>query len=187
MPSTPYNVLMTQAERERVVAYLLETRAALVESTRDLDQARWLHKPGPDQWSAAECVEHLSVTESSLCRVLLAMPDRPAASEIELAQAAGKEDLIVKAVPSRGRKVKGPEGAMPRLETDDPAAILGRFLSVRERTIEFARTTDHPLRTRLFPHFFFGPLDGFQWLIFMAAHSERHRRQIEEVKSAMNF
>lgn len=176
---------MTDAERGRAVGYLEQTRAALVASTRDLERSQWLRKPSPDAWCAAECVEHLSITEEGLCAVLKQMSAHAPASADQLALAAGKEDLIVKAVPSRGRRVKGPEGAMPRLESPDPAAVLARFIEIRDRTIEFARTTDHPLRTRLYPHFVFGPLDGFQWLIFMAAHSERHRRQIEEAVAAL--
>lgn len=172
---------MTSAERDRAVSYLVETRSALVDSTRGLDHAQWFHKPSPEQWCAAECVEHLSITEEHLCRGLRKMAERPPDPEDQLAAAAGKEELIVKAVPSRGRKVKGPPEACPKIESADGAAILARFLAVRERTIDYARSTSDPLRTRLFPHFVFGPLDGYQWLIFMAAHSERHRRQIEEV------
>lgn len=174
---------MSPDERARAVAYLEETKAALIESTSKLTYAEWHHKPSAEQWSPAECVEHLSITEMYLCRTLQEMGTRPAASEEELAAAGGKEDLIAKAVPSRGRKVKGPPESQPKLQTTDPEAILDRFLAIRDRTIHYARTTNDPLRTRLFPHFVFGPIDGYQWLIFMAAHSERHRRQLEEAKA----
>lgn len=176
---------MTSAERERAVSYLEQTKAALLDSTRDLPASDWLHKPSPEAWNAAECVEHLRITEESLCGALREMAAQPAAPEDQLALAAGKEELIVKAVPSRGRKVKGPPGSLPDIQSQDPLEILARFIAVRDGTIEYARTTADPLRTRLHAHFVFGELDGYQWLIFMAAHSERHRRQIEEVKSVI--
>ncbi len=88
-------------------------------------------------------------------------------------------------VPARRRKVKGPPASMPK--GGEPEAMLARFVENRERVIVYAATTSDPLRTRLFPHMVFGPLDGFQWLIFLGAHSERHRRQLEEVKTSAGY
>jgi hypothetical protein len=175
---------MSPAERERAIRYLEETKAALVESTRTVAGALWHFKPSPEQWSIAECIEHLSATESQLLSVLQKMRERPEAAAEELAINAGKEEKLAAAVASRGRKVMGPPGAMPRLTTTDPNAILDRFNAIRESSIEFARKTLDPIRTRLHSHFVFGPLDGYQWLIFMAAHSERHRKKIEEIKES---
>src|SRR3974377_2469125 len=107
---------MTSAERDRAVSYLQQTRAALVESTRGLDAAQWRHKPSDDAWSAAECIEHLSLSEEHLLGVLQGMAAEAAAAEGQLAAAAGKEKLIEKAVPSRGKKVKGPAEMHPRIE-----------------------------------------------------------------------
>ncbi len=178
---------MTSAERERAVAYLKETRTAVLDSTRGLTEAQWRHKPSPEAWSIGECVEHLAVVETGLLRALERIPSSPAATEEELVAALGKEEMIVKAVPSRGRRVKGPPHAMPKGEWTDPDALRERFTEVRERLIVFASTTTHPLRTRQFPHPFLGQLDGFQWLMFLAAHSERHRRQLEEVKTSAGY
>jgi hypothetical protein len=177
---------MTSAERDRAVVYLQETKAAVLDSTRGLTDAQWRHKPSAEEWSIAECVEHLALVEGFLLRTLQAMAAAPAAPEDQLALAAGKEDQIVKAAPSRGRKVKGPPASMPK-GGGEPDAMLARFVENRERVIVYAATTADPLRTRLVPHMVFGPLDGFQWLIFLAAHSERHRRQLEEVKTSAGF
>jgi hypothetical protein len=176
---------MTSAERERAVAYLKETMAAVVLSTEGLTDAQWRHKPSPEEWSIAECVEHLGIVENFLLRTLQEMATAPAAPEDQLALVAGKEDMIVKAVPARESKIKGPPGAMPK--GSEPGPALARFVEVRGRLIVYAGTTSDPLRTRLFPHIVFGPLDGFQWLILLAAHSERHRRQLEEVKTSAGY
>jgi hypothetical protein len=32
-----------------------------------------------------------------------------------------------------------------------------------------------------------GPLDAYQWILLISAHSERHTKQIEEVKADPNF
>jgi hypothetical protein len=123
--------------------------------------------------------------EGFLLRTLQDLAAGPAAPEDQLALVAGKEDMIVKAVPARESKVKGPPRAMPK--GCEPGVALAQFVEARERLIVYAATTGDPLRTRLFPHIVFGPLDGFQWLILLAAHSERHRRQLEEVKTSAGY
>jgi hypothetical protein len=40
--------------------YLAETRDALLDSTAGLSNAQCDFKPGPDRWSIAEIIEHLS-------------------------------------------------------------------------------------------------------------------------------
>lgn len=176
---------MTPDERAHAVDYLEQTKAALLETAAALSAHQWFQKPSPEQWCPAECIEHLSLTENALCRALRKISLGPPPSPEELAAAAGKESMIEKAVPSRGRRVKGPPQAMPQLESTDPQEILARFLEIRARSIDYARTTTDPLRERVFPHFVFGPIDGYQWLIFMAAHSERHRRQIVEITASL--
>ena len=32
-----------------------------------------------------------------------------------------------------------------------------------------------------------GPLDGYQWVLFLAAHSVRHTKQILELKASAGF
>lgn len=176
---------MTSAERDRAVAYLKETKAAVIHSTHGLNDAQWRYKPSAEEWSIAECVEHLGIVEERLLRALQRMAAAPAAPPDQLAAAAGKEDLIIQAAPARTRKVKSPPEAMPK--GGEPGRVFAQFLEVRERVIVYASATADPLRTRQFPHMVFGPLDGFQWLIFIAAHCERHRLQLEDVKTSPGF
>jgi DinB superfamily len=176
---------MTSAERDRAVAYLKETKASLILSTQGLSDAQWRHKPSAEQWSIADCVEHLGIVEEFLLHRLQGMASAPAATPEELARAAGKEDRIIKDAPARERKVKGPPVMMPK--GGEPDVVLARFVEARERVIVYAGTTGDALRTRLFPHMVFGPLDGFQWLIFLAAHCDRHRVQMEEVKTSTRY
>jgi DinB family protein len=178
---------MTSAERDRAVAYLKETQAAMIDSTRGLSDAQWRYKPSPDEWSIAECVEHLGIVEERALRGVQKMASAPPAPEDQLALAAGKEDLIVEAAPARRKKFAAPPLAIPKGEWSDSHALIARFVEVREHAIAYASTTSDPLRTRLLPHPAFGPLDGFQWLILFGAHCERHRRQLEEIKTSAGF
>ncbi len=95
----------------------------------------------------------------------------------------GKDQVILEHVPGRATRVKGPAAVMPQGRWPNFDDLLREFESTRERTLHFAATTQGDLRAYAFPHPFLGPLDCYQWLLFLAAHCERHVRQMEEVKS----
>ena len=48
------------------------------------------------------------------------------------------------------------------------------------------RETSDALRDRFAPHPFAGMIDGYQWILFLAAHTDRHAAQIEEIRSALS-
>src|SRR5580704_9429784 len=104
---------MTPSYRQRVLDYLEQTKAAILTSTADFSEAQWRFKPSPEQWSAAECVEHIAVVERSLVGTLQRLATGPLASEVDLASARGKDEIILKAVPARRGTVQAPERARP--------------------------------------------------------------------------
>ena len=53
--------------------------------------------------------------------------------------------------------------------------------------MDYIRTTNDDLRDHFYSHPVFGPLDGYQWLLLLSAHSARHTEQIEEVKADPSF
>jgi len=171
---------VTDAERARALSYLRETKAKVLNETAALTPAQWRFKPAPEAWSACECIEHIALVETGMLRTVQALVDTPEAPAEARAQVAGKDDLLVRMIRSRKRKVQAPPVARPSLESGDPAAILARFSSVRDRTIEYLETTSDPLRSRVHPHFILGLFDGYQWLLFLGAHTERHLEQIRE-------
>src|ERR1700691_6451821 len=54
---------LTQADRDRGVKYLEQTRDAIVEATKGLSEAQWKFKAAPDKWSVAETLEHIALAE----------------------------------------------------------------------------------------------------------------------------
>jgi len=53
--------------------------------------------------------------------------------------------------------------------------------------MDYVSTTNDDLRDHMGPHPVLGPLDAYQWILLISAHSERHTKQIEEVKADPNF
>ncbi len=180
-PATAQDI--TPLEREKAATYLTETRTALADAVRDLSDAQWKFKPGPDRWSVAEIVEHLAVLESMFTsristQLLQAPPGKPGA-DIHVIDA-----LILARVPDRSKKVQAPEALHPTGRWN-PGEALDHFLAARRETIAFLSNPD--LRGHVVDHPALGPLDAYQWLLAVAAHTERHTRQILEVKSDAHF
>ncbi|MBZ5603756.1 MAG: DinB family protein [Acidobacteriia bacterium] len=175
---------MTPDERQYAAAYLERTKSVLLEATANLTESQWFFKPTPADWSPAECVEHLAITEGFIVGTIRKLADNAPDAPDVLASCAGKEALIEKRVPRRGFKAQAPEQARPRGQFATHGEVIQCFLATRDASIDYARTTAHPIREHTFPHFVFGPLDGYQWLIFCAAHTERHLAQLLEAIEA---
>ena len=177
-------VSLTEADKKEGLAQLERTRAGVVEATKGLSEAQWKFKPGPDRWSVAEVVEHIGLVEGFLLE---------STSTKVMESPAGKPDrdykstdqLVLRAIADRSQPAKAPEPVVPK-GLQSPEDALQQFLKTRARTTEFLKSTpglrDHVMDSPLGQ-----PLDAYQWVLFMSAHSERHTKQILEVKADPNF
>jgi hypothetical protein len=177
---------VTTEERASVVALLREKHELVLAAVNGLNDEQWRFRASEDEWSPLDCVEHLAVIEEFLFGMMqgaLARSPDPALKAL----AAGKDALVLQAIPARRRRVKAPEHVCPSGRWPQPLDTLEQFKAVRGRTIAFAESTDQNLRDFVFPHPFLKELDCYQWLLFLAVHGERHTRQLEEVKQAAGF
>lgn len=135
----------------------------------------------PGAWSAVQVIEHLVVTEESVFRLMRTLLMRSPEVEPD----ASRDQAILDRVPDRG-------GSAQRQQAPDRMQPTGRFTTIEEavaafreargKTVEWARLADEGvLRRHRLPHPALGDLDGVQWLLFLAAHTERHVRQIEGI------
>jgi uncharacterized damage-inducible protein DinB len=183
LASTAFGQTLTQAERDRGVKYLEQTRDAIVAATKDLSEAQWKFKATPDKWSVAETLEHIALAEDYMFGYVTNMVMKAPAGAPDR-DVAKMDAMVLKMVPDRSNKRQAPPELVPTGRWS-PAETLEHFLKSRQRTIEFMQTTpdlrqhvsDSPL----------GPLDGYEWLLFISAHSDRHTKQILEVEAAPDF
>jgi hypothetical protein len=185
-PIAPVGAEITPQDRDKVVKYLTTTRDQVLAESSKLSEAQWNFKPGPDRWSVGEVVEHLALAESLLFDLQQkTMSGAPATAE-QQAAAKGKDDVIIKVIPDRTKKAQAPEPLQPATRLGSQPAVLAAFKERRQKTIDYAGKTKDDLRTRVADSPM-GPLDGYQWLLFMGAHAERHLAQIKEVKADAKF
>ena len=170
---------MNPDDRALALELLLARQRSLAETIAGLSAGQWTFRAAEGKWTPAECVEHIVLVETSVFRKLESAAAGPPAEAPAKALAEGKDHLVLRAVPDRRRRVVTPEAMRPAGAWTIPEAA-GRFGETRGRIVEFTRSTTANLRDIVWPHPFLKELDGVQWLLFVAAHGERHRLQIEE-------
>ncbi len=172
--------MLTDAERESAIRSLTKSKTALLEAVEGVsdEEARW--KPGPDRWSILEYVEHLAISDDGLVDLVRKVLQSPPTPETDEDRKAREEKI-------RGIKIErgmnhAPERLQPKAKFANLAEAVEGFLAARERTLEFARTTQDDLRSHFAPHPVLGPLDGLQWLMGNTHHVHTHSGHIKEVK-----
>jgi hypothetical protein len=161
------------------------TKKNVLEATKGLSEAQWNFKPAPDRWSVAQVMEHIAASEdfirdSLLKEKVMASPSGPPGREVNKT-----DEEVVAIVPDRTRKAQAPEPLVPNNRFGSPDGSVKHFVESRTTTEQFLKTT-----TGLRDHVMDGPvskMDGYEFVLFIAAHCERHTKQIYEVKADPNF
>jgi hypothetical protein len=167
-----------------IFEHIDRTRARLFSIVEGLSEEQLAYSPAPDRWCVAELVEHLSIVESGVVRVLerlLSNVDESGAAAPGTFEPVSVEEFVER---SRGVKLEAPDRVRP----------TGLPLADSLARLKDSRAALHALRPRIdradgralrFPHPAWGPLDLYQWLLFVGAHEDRHLAQIEALKQTM--
>lgn len=179
---------LTKSERDRAMSYLHATRKQFVDTVSGVtpEQAKW--KVAPERWSIAEVAEHIAVSEGFILQIVTErLAKGPVATEAQRAAAKGKDEFVQKAAPDRTQRFQAPEPIVPAGKYANLEATKTAFLAAREKTIRFVEKTELPLRDFVGPHPALKELDGYQWILLIAGHTERHLKQLQEVKDSPGF
>jgi hypothetical protein len=185
--ASPAATSLSAAERETALKSLQATHDAFLKSIAGLSEKQWRFKPAPDRWSVAEVAEHIAVSESALLGLVQKQIMMTPANPDKRPEVAGKDELVLQKVPDRSRKAQAPEFLKPTNRWATREETVKAFEDGRKATMDYVRTTNDDLRDHFGPNPNLGPLDAYQWILLISAHSERHTKQIEEVKADPNF
>ncbi|HZM86388.1 MAG TPA: DinB family protein [Blastocatellia bacterium] len=175
---------LSQADLDRGLQYLETTKKNIVDATRGLSEAQWNFKASPFKWSIAQVMEHIAASEDLLRQM--------AESQIKTAPAVPDRDLkktddrVLEVIPDRSRKFQAPEQLRPTNQFGSPEAALKHFIESRAKTVALMKNTPD-LREHVVDSGLLGKIDGFERILFVAAHSERHTKQLLEVKADPKF
>jgi DinB superfamily len=176
---------LTQPDRDKGLQYLASTGQGVVNATEGLSAAQLNFKAAPDRWSIAECLEHIAAAEDyirgNVTEKVMKAPPRPAGEDV-----ASIDALVLAQLPDRSHKAQAPDPLKPTNRFGSPEASLKHFQESRAVTEEFLKNTpdlrEHAAMSPLGKN-----LDGYEFVLLIAAHSERHTKQILEVKADPNF
>ena len=175
---------LAQADRDKGLKYLEQTRDGIVTATKGLSEAQLRFKSAPDRWSVAETLEHIALAEDFLFQnvtdKIMKSPAGPADRDT-----AKTDAMVLAMIPDRSHKAQAPPPLVPTGRWTPPET-LDHFLKSRAQTIAFLESTPD-LRQHVADSPLGQPLDAYEWLLFVSAHSERHTKQILEVKADPNF
>ncbi len=138
-----------------------------------VSEQAWRLRPAGEEWSVAETVEHVVLTNRSVCarlRQLVAAPLPDGAPRFaDGAISAHMFEIAGPAPPGLAE----PTGRFPTR-----AEGIAALHEVRDELVAWTRATQADLRAHGLPHPVFGLLDGVQWICFAAAHTDNHLPQV---------
>jgi hypothetical protein len=177
---------LTKYDREFGMSALHASRKLFLDSVEGLTADQWNYKPSPTSWSIAECTEHIALSEEFIFQLATQKILQSAAAPEKTAEVKGREEMILKVLPVRDRKVQAPEVLKPSGRWKTPEEAVAAFKRLRDQHIAYLEKTEDPLRVH-FMESAVGLLDAYQWIIYMTAHTERHTNQILEVKASPGY
>jgi DinB superfamily len=160
------------------------TRSNLLQSVEDLSEEQQTFRPSPERWSVAEIIEHLSIVEGSVVRLVGSLLKKgESGGHVRIDGAHFAPVSIADAVEqTRSRRLDAPENSRPA-----GSPLADSLVSLRDSRA--ALRSFRPRVERLdgtllcFPHPVWGPINLYQWLLFVGAHEQRHLAQIEALKA----
>lgn len=174
---------LTQGDRDRALSDYHATRKLFLDSIEGLSEAQWTFKPSAGGWSIAEVAEHIALSESTIMSMvrdrILKSPADPAVA----ARTKGNDAALMANIRDRSTKAQAPEMLKPANKWATREALTAAFKDARDKNIAWVRETQDDLRLHAAPHPAFKELDGYQWVLLLSGHTERHTMQILEVKA----
>jgi uncharacterized damage-inducible protein DinB len=172
---------MAPKERTEIVETLERSRQEFIAAVAGVDEAQAKVRPDAARWSVLDCVEHVTMVEERFLGWLKVAQklDTPRVDK-------EKEANLLVRVADRSARAQSPEAVVPagRFRTLEQA--LEQFNANRTRSIEFAQERSDELYSLAAEHPRFGPMNGVEFLIIVAAHGRRHAAQIQEVRGALS-
>lgn len=184
---------LNPSELELGRLYLEQTRTGILGATQGLSKEQWHFKPAAGSWSIAEILEHVVAVQN----IVKSRAQDLVAGQIGNAPAADRDhqvmdEMIVYRFPVRFAKFQGPDAARPTGQLS-PLEALERFgenCSALAEALDWAGLRGAVLEAppmKAISQGKYDSMDGYQWLLAAAAHTERHAKQILEVRANPNF
>ncbi len=170
---------------EEIIQELDQTSKNLLAAIGELSDQQLNYKVNPHMWSIHECVEHIVITEIAVYRILMQHDSAGSGSSSEI-ERIGKAKME-KLLSDRSIKTDAPDDVKPIGRFSSLDELRDKFISNRKRIVDELKDNRIVFDSRMIVHPVLGEMTKKDWLHFMIHHCERHGKQIEEIKSFIQF
>ena len=183
---------VTAQELDQARKFLEQTQNAVTGATKGLSEAQWRFKPAPDRWSIAENLDHIVIVqERVLGPILDQLANAPAPPADRDYQQVDR--IVINQFSNRLARFQAPEFVYPANEIN-PGELLKRLVANYARLAECLESR-LGLRQHVLPaaplkavsNGAYEVMDGYQWILAAAAHTERHTKQMLEVMAEPGY
>jgi len=156
-----------------------KVREELLESVSYLSDEKLNTKPEEATWSIMQNLEHLYLMEKVVVQRM--------AKELEYNPEPTSE-VPISMLLNRSKKLEAPDFLKPSNEFISLKEMKKKLDESREALIQFVtHTSEEDLANKAMTHRLFGTLSLKQWVELIGYHEQRHLKQIEEVKEALQY
>ncbi len=170
---------------EEIISELNRSSKSLLQTIDQLSEQQLNYKINPHMWSIHECLEHIVITEIAVYRILM-QHDGGTSDTASPTERIGKEK-IERLLSDRSIKTEAPDDVKPIGRFSSADELTAKFQSNRERIAEALRNNLVVFDSRIIVHPILGEMTKKDWLHFMIHHCDRHCKQVEEIKSFIQF
>jgi uncharacterized damage-inducible protein DinB len=162
---------------DTLVEVLAKAQSEFLRAADTVSPANWKTRPGEGRWSAAELVAHLVSVEKAVVEKADRVSQKPP-RHIPLYK---RFRLPIRLAESRLIRLKSPVPVLPEF-LRGKEEMLAELREARERSLAFLEETQHrELGVYLWRHPALGMLNTYGWMEFLAAHENRHTKQMREI------
>jgi uncharacterized damage-inducible protein DinB len=172
---------------EEVLNYLDTERGALREAVELVPVARRDESPGSDRWSVGQVLQHLVMIEKRIGRGMTKWVADARAGGLgpETETSSVMDSLPLQLIVDRTKRRSAPEEVRPQGEFDAASAS-----TALEQTRAALRAGVMPadglaLGEVIQTHPVLGPINIYQWLLFVGSHEARHTAQVREIAAEL--
>ena len=177
---------ISKQERKFAINQLKDTKIDLLKSIRGLSEEQLSFKQSPDQWSIKERFYHLVQAESGFWDMLEASMKKPATPE-KRSELKISDNYLLKLTTDTPDQA-GIRQLFPpaRASWKSMGEAITAFKSARAQHLKYVKITTEDLRNH-FIQLSFGPVDCYQFIIFLSGYSNLHIQQINETMADPAF
>lgn len=173
---------------EEVINYLDTERTALREAVELVPPALRDQSPGTDRWSVAQVLQHLVMIDKRVGRGMAkwVADARAGGTGSETETSSVMNSLPLQAIADRSQRRSAPENVRPQGDIDAKSAWTALEQSRAALCAAILAGDGLALSEVVQPHPVLGPINLYQWALFVGSHEIRHTGQVREIAAELN-